>query len=66
MPTPGRISGNTRECFVSFCFVIFFFLFKPVKCYFNKEVIEVKEFNEGKEMTEKEDIGLHVFQSVGI
>lgn len=51
---------------VYFSFVIFHLNFKPVKCHFNKEVIEVKEFNEGKEMTEEEDIGLHVFQSVGI
>lgn len=31
MPAPGRIVGNTRECFVSFCFVIFLcFAYKVV------------------------------------
>lgn len=44
---------------------IFSFLFKPVKCHFSKEVIKVKEFNEARDMTEKEDIGLHLFQSAG-
>lgn len=31
VPAPGRVSGNTRECLVSFCFVIFFmFTYKVV------------------------------------
>lgn len=48
------------------CLEIFSFILKPVKCHFNKEVIEVKEFNgDGRDTTEKEDIGHLVFQSAG-
>lgn len=43
----------------------FYILFKPDKCHINKEDIKVKEFNGGIDMTEKEDISLHVFQSAG-
>ena len=66
LDVPCVLSINKYYIEGIFLFCNFFFLFKPVKCYFNKEVIEVKEFNEGRDMTEKEDIGLHVSQSTGM
>lgn len=58
---------NKYDVWSTFIFSnIFFILFKLVKFHFNKEDIEVKEFNGGKYMTEKEGIGLHIYQSADV